>query len=513
MKTIKNIILICCFFLTLTGCDEGFEELNTNPNAITNLDPALLFANAQRATFPGFWEGESTIVQHFVNAYDLGATSGHNFNQDNDNFNIPRWNDSYVGPFEDGNASIKLLVQGIALTTGDPSQSNLRNMMRIWKAHVFMGMVDTYADVPYFEAGKAYLEGIYSPVYDDDAVIYDDLYNELKSAEAALSPSGDDVPEDLIYGGDVAKWKKLANSLLLRLGMRYSKINPAKAEDIVSEAFNAGVMQTNDDDAYISYTQIYNNPMNGIATNNPYFYYLAEPLVNELKATNDPRAPFIAAKYEDPNVIQGPDSEADLTLSNQFGFPVGYNAVTVQDKADYRGTNGTGLNYSQPNYDAIANALAPIFHVTNSQTKLLLAEAAFRGWISGDPQQYYEEGIRASMAQWSLYPGSLPPITNEQINDYIEDEVSYNAANALELINTQYWVSNINNGMEAWANFRRTGLPALSPNTFNNNLNGGFVRRMPYPNVEAAENEANYMAASAAIGGDLLTSRVFWDIP
>src|SRR5690606_24309525 len=100
-----------------------------------------------------------------------------------------------------------------------------------------------------FEAGRAYLDANFTPVYDDDADIYDDLYNELTSASAALSPSGDEVPEDLIYGGDIAKWKKLANSLLLRLGMRYSKLNSARAEDIVSEAFNAGVMETNDDDA------------------------------------------------------------------------------------------------------------------------------------------------------------------------------------------------------------------------------------------------------------------------
>src|SRR5690606_17549168 len=98
-----------------------------------------------------------------------GATSGHNFNQDNDNFNIGRWENSYVGPFEDGNASIKLLVQGIEISSGDASLSNLTNVMRIWKAYVFMGMVDAYADVPYFEAGKGYLETIYSPAYDDDA--------------------------------------------------------------------------------------------------------------------------------------------------------------------------------------------------------------------------------------------------------------------------------------------------------------------------------------------------------
>jgi hypothetical protein len=89
--------------------------------------------------------------------------------------------------------------------------------------------------------------------------------------------------------------------------------------------------------------------------------------------------------------------------------------------------------------------------------------------------------------------------------------VAYTPADALRLINTQYWIVNIRNGTEAFVNFRRSGFPALSPNLFNNNLGGGFARRLSYPDVEASANGANYTAAATAIGGDKLTSKVFWD--
>lgn len=507
MKTIKNIILSCSVVLFLTGCDQGFEELNKSPYQLNDLDPQLLLANSQRQTPSVNWEGESTIAQHFLNAYNLGATSGFNFNEDNDNFNGSRW-----GIFT---GASKSLIQGIADIGDDPDKQNLKNVMRIWKAYNFMQLVDTYADVPYSEAGKAYLDGIYYPVYDDDALVYEGLYDEIKSATAALSTSsGGTFTADLFYGGDITKWRKLGYSLLLRLGMRYSKVNTNRAQAIVSEAVAGGVMQTADDDAYYINSVQFPAPGSGIANNNPYFYYMAEPLVDHLKATNDPRSKYMVAKYEDPNVVLGDDAEWSTDLDDQFGFPVGYDNNTIQSKQDYRGTQGQGFNYSQPNYNVMNNVLAPVYFITASQTKLLMAEAVVRGWITGNAAQLYEDGIRESMAQWSNYPNTpSPAVTEAEIIAYLaESGVAYNATNALNLINTQYWVSNVHNGAEAWANFRRTGFPALSPNLYNNNLNGGFVRRMAYPNVEASDNPDNYAAAASAIGGDNLTSRVFWDV-
>jgi hypothetical protein len=117
------------------------------------------------------------------------------------------------------------------------------------------------------------------------------------------------------------------------------------------------------------------------------------------------------------------------------------------------------------------------------------------------------------MLAYSFYPGTTP-ISVSEISTYINaPAVLYNPTDALKLINTQYWIVNLRNGTEAFANFRRTGFPALSPNLFNNKLNGGFVRRLSYPDVEASANTSNYNAAASAIGGDKLTMRVFWDIP
>ncbi len=519
MKFISQCISILMLTLLAASCDKGFEQKNVNPYALTNINPALLFANAQRLTSPGFWEAEQTVVQQFLNAYNTGATAGFNFNEDNNNFNVPRWNDNYPN-------SVKLVEQIISLVKDDPAKVNLYNEVRIWRAFIYMTLVDTYADVPYTDAGRAYLDANFYPKYDKDEAIYESLYNEIKSASASLDPSKDLEKEELFYGRSpsaavqVQQWKKLGYSLLLRLGMRYTKLDAAKARSIVVEAFNGGVMQTNADNAIINSSAAYNNQLNNSPrTNNPYQYYLAEPFVNQLKSTSDPRLKYIAGKYADPNQVLS--SIPDTTTANQFGFPVGYDQNTIRNFPGYRGANGTGQNYSQLNFQVTGSALAPVFYLTNSQTQLLLAEAAFRGWLAGlagaqTAQQYYEAGVKANMDEYSAYPNVPAIAVAPNIKDgYLaQPAVAYSATNALRLINTQYWIASVANGAEGFANFRRSGFPQLTPNNYNNNLQGGFVRRFAYPNEESSRNSVNYQAAVVSIGGaDNLTTRVFWDIP
>lgn len=511
MKTIKYIITTCCIFLTLTACDNGFEELNINPNAINDLDASIIFAGSQTTVGFGGWTGEATIAQYFYLPYNLGGTAGFNFNQSNSGSGA-RWG-NYTGP-------IKNLIQALDNIGTNPDKANLRNMMRIWKAYIFLDIVDSHGNAPYSEAGRAYLSGDFAPVYDDDEAIYEDLYKEIREATNALNPSGDIVSEDFFYNGDITKWKRFGNSLLLRMGMRYSKLNPTKAASIVLEAYNAGVMQTNADDCILFYEDpnLYSNNMNGISNNNPYFYYIAEPIIDQFQLTEDPRSKYYAGKYPDPNTILA--NPPDVTLSEQQGFPIGYDNLSAAALPDFPGIKGSGLDYSQPNYFAVFSLGAPRFYFTNSQTKLLLAEAALRGWIPGGSAQaqiFYEAGIRASMDQHALYPGPYGAISTAEQNAYITGpEVAFNATDALRLINTEYWVSNFNNPKEGWANFRRTGFPNLSPNLYNNNLNGGFVRRLPYPTSESGTNPDNYVAARAAMGVtdiyDAMTARVFWDV-
>lgn len=522
----KRLITLCTVVL-IVGCDKDFKEVNTNPYAINSVDPALLFAGAQRSHI-GTWYGEHMIVQQFVSPYNTGANLGFNFNEDIDGVSNPKWDQSYAGGANGNAAPIKNIIQAMKLVGSNTSQVNLMSMLRIWKAQIFMGLVDNYGDVPYSEAGRAVTDANFYPAYDDDAVIYDDLYKELKEAISALNPSGDYVSADLFYGTNaqpsvktatatdqVAKWKKLGNSLLLRLGMRYSKINPSKAAAIAAEAFAGGVMGSNDDNAYVKYDgTLYAQGDNAALQNFSQFNYAAEPFVEQLKSTSDPRGKFLIAQFADPGKVSN-DANPDTVLANQYGVPIGKTDAQLS-VAPYRGTRGGGLNYSQFNIWEVASPAAPDFYVTYAQTALLLAEAAARGWIPGGDaaaQTYYENAVKADMAVYSLYPGTTP-ISTAEVNGYLaQPGVAYNPTDALQLINTQYWVVNIRNGTEAWANFRRSGYPTLSPNLFNNNLNGGFVRRMSYPNAEASANTANYNAAAAAIGGDKLTSKVFWDNP
>jgi len=167
----------------------------------------------------------------------------------------------------------------------------------------------------------------------------------------------------------------------------------------------------------------------------------------------------------------------------------------------------------------MVSTIAPALFITNAQTQLLLAEAKFRGWITGGStaQEYYEAGIKAAMDEWNLFPGTfVPAVSNTEKDNYLlGPAVAYNDANALQLINTQYWICSITNGPEGFANWRRSGQPALARNKYNDDLvpAGGFVRRMSYPDAEKASNAANYDAAATSMGGDKITKRVFWDKP
>jgi len=526
IKIFSRLIIISTAFF-LAGCDKDFVEINTNPYAANSVDPALLFAGAQRSHL-GTWTAEHTIVQQFVVPYNTGANDGFNFNHDIDGVSTPKWDQSYNGGADGNNPPVKNLIHALNILGPNTTRVNLRSMIRIWKAQVFMGLVDAYGDVPYSEAGKGYFEKLFYPKYDDDAVIYDSLYKELKEGIAGLDPNGDFVSADLFYGinaqssvktstaaAQVPKWKKLGYSLLLRLGMRYSKIDQTKAKSIVAEAFAGGVMTSNADNAYVKYDgSLYTVGDNAVLRNFSQFNYAAEAFVNQLKSTNDPRGKFMVASFKDPGNVSS-EPNPDTVLANQFGAPIGKTDAQLK-VAPYRGAKGQGLNYSQFNVWTIASPAAPVFYVTYAQTSLLLAEAAVRGWIPGGDAQaktYYENGIAADMAIYSLYPGTSP-ISSAEISAYINNPaVLYNSTDALKLINTQYWIVNVRNGTEAFANFRRSGFPILAPNTVNNNLNGGFVRRLSYPDGEASANTANYNAAATAIGGDKLTSKVFWDNP
>ena len=232
---------------------------------------------------------------------------------------------------------------------------------------------------------------------------------------------------------------------------------------------------------------------------------------------------FLVASFAEPNNPLS-DLNPDTNAANQFGLPIGVLSGNLTVAKGYRGPKGGGFNYSQTNVNVAGSLSAPTYWVTYSQTSLLLAEAAKRGWIAGGDaaaKQYYEAGIKADMTGYSLYlartKSALPQVTQAEQDAYLaQPAVAYDPAKAIEQINIQYWIANFTNGSEAWANYRRSGFPTLARNSFNDALlaNGGdgYVHRFTYPDAEFSKNQLNYQAAVTAIGGtDDLVTRVFWD--
>jgi hypothetical protein len=539
MKKIRQLIFLSAFLVLIGGCDKDFVEINTNPFAINSIDPGLLFAGSQRVA-NGSWNSESTIVQQFVVPFNLGTTVAFNFNEDIDGYQLGAWN-QYTG-------AVKAFTQILYTLKGTTTQVNLQSITRIWKAQVFMNIVDTYGNVPYFKTGLAGIEGetAFFPAYDDASAIYDDLYLEIKDALSKLDPAGDYVAADLFYGAkayipinnaasQVAQWKKLGNSLLLRLGLRYTKLNPTKAASIATEAFNGGVMTSNADNALVIYdgTLFTNNSNADLINNNPRYYYTAEPFINQLKSTSDPRSKYMVAFFADPSAPLL-DPNPNTNVAAQFGVPIGILSDNLTIANGYRGSRGGGLSYSQMNVNVAASLMTPTFWMTYAQASILLADAAKRGWIPGGDaaaKTYYEAGIKADMDAYALIiartnkPSNaavpiLAPVSVTDYNTYIaQPAVLYNPATALNQINTQYWIANFLTSAEAWANYRRTGFPVLARNTYNAKLlaNGGdgYVHRFSYPDAELPKNKVNYQAAVAKLTGavDDLVNRVFWDIP
>jgi hypothetical protein len=294
--------------------------------------------------------------------------------------------------------------------------------------------------------------------------------------------------------------------------MRLSKVDAIVAAQTVQAAFAGGVITANADNAVVkhndNYTQGVGNTLNSTEAAN---FYLAAPFVDYLKQTADPRLPAIAVRYKGATSGVGQTPAAATTNpADQFGMPIGKDNNTAQDTALKSGL-ASFYDYSQVDRTRMVKRSAPVFLVTAAQTHLLLAEARERGWITaGTVAEYYNAGIRAHMEQLASYdPASAVP--GPAIDAYLQAN-PFDEATALEQINTQYWIASFLNGPEAWANFRRSGDPALAPNPYpGSNVPGGFIRRLTYPNSEISVNKTNVDAAISRMGGDNLATRVWWD--
>nr|WP_299171929.1 SusD/RagB family nutrient-binding outer membrane lipoprotein [uncultured Allomuricauda sp.] len=494
----KRFVYFLSFVLLLGACDEGFEDLNVNParptqvSVANKLTAAQLFASSER--YDNWRAGliyQSTMMQHFA------STAGY---WDGDKYT---WNRGYASSLMDryyGNA-VKSLEDMLVQMDNEGSPDEMKAITRIMRVFVFSRLTDLYGDVPYSEAGKAVLEGILTPRYDPQSEIYADMLNELSEAAAALGTGTSGFGDaDIIYGGDQAKWQRLANSLMLRLGFRLIKVDPSGAQQWVTQAINGGVMQSNDDIFYVPHTEGpagVNQNGNGevfLADGNP---RMSEFFIDWLQAGNDPRLPVLASRRSD-----GSTDPADLK-----GLPNGLDSNTLEAATGEVDT----APFAEPNRSVITGLDAPMFFQTYAEVELLLAEANVRWGLAGDAETHYNNGVRAAMEMLAMY-GDGGVIDSADIDAYLVAN-PYDAGNALEQINNQYWAATFLNEYESFSNWRRTGFPVLTPVNYPGNVtNGTIPRRMSYSESEQVNNPANYAEAVARQGADELTTRVWWDV-
>ncbi len=493
----KKSIFIVLFALLISACDKGFEDLNVNPTKPTQvsvankLTAAQLFASSER--YDNWRAGliyQSTMMQHF--ATTAGYWSGDKYT----------WNRGYASSLMDRyyENAVKSLEDMLVQLDEEESPEEMKAITRIMRVFVYSRLTDLYGDIPYSEAGKAVLEGILTPKYDAQSDIYADMLKELEESAAALSSGVSGFGDaDIIFNGDQGKWKRLGNSLMLRLGLRLIKVDPTAAQEWATKAIAGGVMTSNEDIFYVPHTigpEGVNQNGNGEvfqADGNP---RLSKTFVDFMQAGNDPRLPILGSRRGD-----GSTAIADLQ-----GFPNGLDSQMLMDLTGEEDTDA----YAEPS--AIIKGLdAPMIFQTYAEVEYMLAEANVRWGIGGDAETHYNNGVTAAMKTLSLY-GEAAVIDDAAISDYLAAN-PFDPANALEQINTQYWAVTFLNEYESFANWRRTGFPVLTPVNYPGNVTGGTIpRRLSYSESEQTNNPANYQEAIDRQGSDELTTRVWWDV-
>lgn len=522
-KKISYYITTLCLITTLAGCSD-FGDMNVDPEAITQdvMDYTLEFTNVQMYCYGTEYEAWrngmiycSTMLQHTASTESYWNGDKYTYS---DGYNAAYWDRMYPN-------GVRNVIDLLENWEGSEKYYAEYQMARIMKVLLFHRMTDMYGDCPYFNAGQGYYEANGYPEYNTQEEIYADMLKELKEAAGNLDGASSVIGEaDIIYGGDCAQWQKFAYSLMLRLSMRMSKVDETSAKTWVTTAISGGLFESNDDNAKIEHpdASTSNNscePFGKIYCHeDPDAYRISESFVNLLKNSNDPRLRLLCTVVEDPSkkIGSGDWKMGDTIASRQLGMPNGYDETTGASSSTYlpNAPNypGSKNDYSVVNRYTYARIDAPTFLVTYAENQLLLAEAAYRGWISGNAEDFYDEGVTAAMKQFNQFGNGLAP-GDAEIASYLASN-PYSASTALEQINTQYYINTFSDEYETFANWRRSGYPVLETvNYVGNVTNGTIPRRFTYPVSESSINSEHYLEAVSHLDkGDKMTSRVWWDV-
>jgi hypothetical protein len=465
------------FLITITfiffSCSSNLENLNEDVKNATSAPAEAFFnlalknmsdlesdltygANGSPFTLSRLWSQQISSV-----TYNEGTTYYSNFN----------WNDVYLGVLINLDQSKKVIENTEQTSTNSVALKNQLAINEILSVYAYSKLVESFGDIPYTEALDV---NNIAPSYDKAETVYLDLLTRLNTALNTMDESGASWKQDLMYNGKTNLWKKFGRSLQLQMGIRIADSNPQVAETTITAAIS-GVFTSNADNAEVDHLSARPNTNAlyiDLAVGNRKDFVGAKPFVDYMNDLNDPRR-SVFFKSVSGNFVGAPS-----------GLVVDYNSYSEMGTLFYQPTT-------------------PVIFIDYATVEFLLAEAAERN-IGGvvNAGLHYNAAIRASFDYYKV----------EGVEDYLlKPEVNYTTArgNWKEKIGMQKWVALFNQGLEAWTEYRRLDYPQLSAPA------GSYVNTVPvrliYPISEQTLNRTNYEAAAVAVGGDLLTTKLFWD--
>jgi hypothetical protein len=522
MKSIKSVsVLAVVGAVLLAGaCDSGFTDINTNPNAPTDVPAQYILPQAIQTTVGTgapigahqYGYGSTWSVLEFAGLFAQHWAKIQYTDEDmyllRDGVIENLWTVQYANSLKDWQAIVDKGVE-----TGLVNQEATGRTMKAFNFHF---VTDIWGDVPYSEALQGDGETkVTAPAYDPQSAIYADMVAQLGTAVGMFNPGAPGWgTADLMYGGDIAAWARFANSLRLRLGMRMVNSASTQARQAVeaAAAHSAGLITTNSQNAVLRYLDSAPNqsPLfaNARSRND---HAPSRTLVNMLGAFNDPRLPIYAEPVQNDSLAMGNyviyDGKVYRGAQNSVESPSVPPLPTIS-RIGYYWRGGPSAVADFP-----SSATTPTLLMTAAEVHFLLAEAALRGWnVPGTAQGHYEAGIRAAMAQYDGAMGIAIPTA--RVDAYLlQNGVAWGTAptgDNLELIIKQKWLALYTNGFEAYAEYRRTGYPTeitVGPDAAFSFVPG----RIPYPGLEQSLNRTNWEAAKAAQGNDgAYAGKVWW---
>ncbi len=463
-------ILLCSLF----SC-EDFLDVNENPNNPTDSEPEYLLPSSQ-VVFMTLHHGAynrtaSLWVQQLASSYSQY--------EEEDTYDVqPSFFsfEVYMTALED---AAMVVQKGV-----EEEDPNIEGIGRIWQAYMFSVVTDLWGDIPFTDA----LQGreVIQPKYDEQSEIYPAIIGMIDAGLAKLNEDADSFGSaDLIYGGDVQSWVKFANSLKLRMYMRMTNVAPAVAEEGVRSVVGQALITEASENAELAFGT---DPQN----ENPIYQWHADPsrrgdlaasrtIYTLLSQRNDPRL----EAYFQRNTPAIPGADADEIIGIPNGLKQNYPA-----------------GFSIMNSNLIDDPTRPAPIITAREVYFLRAEAAVRGWSGESAAELYNSGIEAAMNAFGITDESA--IANYLARPNVAFPANAGVEAQLNAIWTQKYLALFLQGVEAYSEWRRTGVPAISP--ARNNITGGeFPLRFLYPQTESERN-SNFP------GVEQITEPVWWGL-